>query len=116
MCVGLTPEQILHCCAEGYRLGFRTFVLQGGEGVLSLEKICSITAKIRAEYPDCAITLSLGEYEATDYLKMYRAGANRYLLRPYAMPARFKSNWLSGWVRVYGWLPVPNGSLPCQRS
>lgn len=77
----LTPEQILHCCAEGYRLGFRTFVLQGGEGVLSLEKICSITAKIRAEYPDCAITLSLGEYEATDYLKMYRAGANRYLLR-----------------------------------
>lgn len=77
----LTPEQILQCCAEGYRLGFRTFVLQGGEGVLPVEKICSITAKIRAEYPDCAITLSLGEYEAADYLKMYRAGANRYLLR-----------------------------------
>ncbi len=77
----LTPEQILQCCAEGYRLGFRTFVLQGGEGVLPVEKICSITAKIRAEYPDCAITLSLGEYETADYLKMYRAGANRYLLR-----------------------------------
>lgn len=77
----LSTQQILLCCAEGYQLGFRTFVLQGGEGALPVEKICSLTQKIRAAYPDCAITLSLGEYETADYLKMYRAGANRYLLR-----------------------------------
>ena len=27
----LTKEQILSCCEMGYALGFRTFVLQGGE-------------------------------------------------------------------------------------
>ena len=77
----LDEETILACCAEGYELGFRTFVLQGGEGATPVERICRIVSRIRAEYPDCAITLSLGEYPADDYRRMYEAGANRYLLR-----------------------------------
>lgn len=77
----LSEEQILDCCREGFSLGFRTFVLQGGEGILPVEKICAIVKKIRSEFPDCAITLSLGEYSRRDYQKMFEAGADRYLLR-----------------------------------
>lgn len=77
----LTEEQILSCCEEGYSLGFRTFVLQGGEGTLSVEKICSAVSRIKERFPDCAVTLSLGEYEKEDYERMYEAGADRYLLR-----------------------------------
>ena len=77
----LTEEQILDCCREGYALGFRTFVLQGGEGMLPVEKICRTVKKIRSCFPDCAITLSLGEYSRSDYLKMFESGADRYLLR-----------------------------------
>ena len=77
----LSDEDILSCCEEGYHLGFRTFVLQGGEGVMPVERVCGLVSRIRAGYPDCAITLSLGEYEHADYLRMYEAGANRYLLR-----------------------------------
>ena len=77
----LSDEDILSCCEEGYDLGFRTFVLQGGESVMPVERVCGLVARIRAGYPDCAITLSLGEYERADYLRMYEAGANRYLLR-----------------------------------
>ena len=76
----LSDEDILSCCEEGYHLGFRTFVLQGGEGVMPVERVCGLVSRIRAGYPDCAITLSLGEYERADYLRMYEAGANRYLL------------------------------------
>ena len=77
----MTDEQILSCCAEGYALGFRTFVLQGGEGVFPVDRICRVVSAIRQEYPDCAITLSLGEYGTGDYQRMFDAGANRYLLR-----------------------------------
>ena len=78
----LTKEQILDCCAEGYRLGFRTFVLQGGEDpYYTDERICDIVAAIRAQHPDCAITLSIGEKERASYQAYYDAGANRYLLR-----------------------------------
>ncbi len=77
----LTEEQIINCCKEGYALGFRTFVLQGGEGIFSVGKVCSIVKEIKNMYPDCAVTLSLGEYETQDYEKMYSAGADRYLLR-----------------------------------
>ena len=69
------------CCREGYALGFRTFVLQGGEGMLPVGKICRTVKKIRSCFPDCAITLSLGEYPRSDYLKMFESGADRYLLR-----------------------------------
>lgn len=58
----LTQEEILACCAEGYRLGFRTFVLQGGEDAYYTDdKICAIVSAIRKQHPDCAITLSIGE-------------------------------------------------------
>lgn len=77
----LTREQIMDCCAEGYALGFRTFVLQGGENVKSADEICETVKAIRKEYPDCAITLSLGEYSRADYARMREAGADRYLLR-----------------------------------
>lgn len=77
----LTDEQILDSCRNGYALGFRTFVLQGGEGVITVDRICSVVRRIRETYPDCAITLSLGEYDRADYQKMFDSGANRYLLR-----------------------------------
>ena len=78
----LSKEQILACCAEGYRLGFRTFVLQGGEDpYFTDERICAIVAAIRKQHPDCAITLSIGEKERASYQAYYDAGANRYLLR-----------------------------------
>lgn len=78
----LTKEQILSCCDTGYELGFRTFVLQGGEdGYFTDDRICEIVAAIREKYPDCAITLSIGEKSKESYRKYFEAGANRYLLR-----------------------------------
>ena len=77
----LTSEQILDCCREGWKLGFRTFVLQGGEGIYTADEVAGVVAKIKSEYPDCAVTLSLGEYSREDYAKMRASGADRYLLR-----------------------------------
>ena len=78
----LTEEEILLCCEEGYQLGFRTFVLQGGEDpYYTDERMCSIVSAIRRRFPDCAITLSLGEREESGYRAFFEAGANRYLLR-----------------------------------
>ena len=78
----LSPESILDCCKQGYALGFRTFVLQGGEDpALTDDRIETIVAAIRRHYPDCAITLSLGEKSREAYERFFHAGANRYLLR-----------------------------------
>lgn len=78
----LTLEEILDCCRQGYELGFRTFVLQGGEdGFYSDDKILKMIAAIKDKYPDCALTLSMGEREKESYLRFYKAGADRYLLR-----------------------------------
>lgn len=78
----LTEEQIMECCAEGYALGFRTFVLQGGEdGYFTDERVCNLVREIKNRFPDCAVTLSLGEKSRESYQKMYDAGADRYLLR-----------------------------------
>ena len=77
----LSETDILSCCENGYKLGFRTFVLQGGEGVFSADIISDIVKKIKEKYPECAVTLSLGEYQKSDYEKMKNAGADRYLLR-----------------------------------
>lgn len=78
----LEKETILACCEKGYALGYRTFVLQGGEdGYFTDERICEIVKNIRENYPDCAITLSIGEKTKESYQKYYDAGANRYLLR-----------------------------------
>lgn len=78
----LTLEQILHCCELGYGFGFRTFVLQGGEDPgFSEDDICSMVKEIRERWPDCAITLSIGEWPKESYERFYEAGADRYLLR-----------------------------------
>lgn len=78
----LSKEDILSCCEQGYELGFRTFVLQGGEDPwFTDERIVDIIHSIKGEYPDCAITLSIGEKTYEQYLKYFKAGADRYLLR-----------------------------------
>ncbi len=78
----LSKEDILACCKEGYELGFRTFVLQGGEDpYFTDDKICEIVSDIRHQYEDCAITLSIGEKSKESYQAYFDAGANRYLLR-----------------------------------
>lgn len=78
----LTEQDILLCCDTGYELGFRTFVLQGGEdSFFSDSVLCSIISKIKEKYPDCAVTLSLGERTEESYKALFNAGADRYLLR-----------------------------------
>lgn len=78
----LTKEQILECCDTGYQLGFRTFVLQGGEdGFYTDRKMEDIIQSIHRSHPDCAITLSIGERSFDSYQRLYRAGADRFLLR-----------------------------------
>lgn len=78
----LSESEILSCCEQGYSLGFRTFVLQGGEDIYYTdERLCDIISEIRKAYPDCAITLSVGERKRESYLKYFKAGANRFLLR-----------------------------------
>jgi len=78
----LSRETILSCCREGYAIGFRTFVLQGGEDVSQTDDWVEETvASIHREFPDCAITLSLGEKSKEAYQRFFKAGANRYLLR-----------------------------------
>lgn len=78
----LTKEDILSCTDTGYPLGFRTFVLQGGEdGYYTDDVVCDIVESIKSRYPDCAVTLSLGERDYDSYKRLYDAGADRYLLR-----------------------------------
>lgn len=78
----LTREEILSCCESGYGLGFRTFVLQGGEDpFFTDEDIAELVRTIKKSYPDCAVTLSIGEKSADAYRKFFQAGADRYLLR-----------------------------------
>lgn len=78
----LEESQILKCCEEGYDLGFRTFVFQGGEDLhFTDEKICAIISTVKSEFPDCAVTLSLGERSRESYQLWFQAGADRYLLR-----------------------------------
>ncbi|MBR5783022.1 MAG: [Clostridia bacterium] len=78
----LSQQQILSCCEEGYKLGFRTFVLQGGEdGFFTDNLLCEIISKIKRSYSDCAVTLSLGERSKESYRQLKEAGADRYLLR-----------------------------------
>ena len=78
----LSKEEILECCEHGYELGFRTFVLQGGEdGYYTDERTAEIVSEIKEKYPDCAVTLSIGEKSYDSYQTFYKAGADRYLLR-----------------------------------
>lgn len=78
----LSKEEILSCCKTGYALGFRTFVLQGGEdGYFTDKRLCEIVSSIKGLYPDCAVTLSVGEKSRESYQSLFDAGADRYLLR-----------------------------------
>ena len=78
----LAEDEILQCCEIGYPLGFRTFVLQGGEDAyFTDERLVKLIGEIKNRFPDCAITLSLGERSSESYEMLYAAGANRYLLR-----------------------------------
>lgn len=78
----LNKEEILQCCEEGYHLGYRTFVLQGGEDAwFTDDRLCEIVSAIHARYPECAITLSVGERSRESYQRLFQAGADRYLLR-----------------------------------
>lgn len=78
----LTDEQILDCCKNGYELGFRTFVLQGGEDpYYTDDRVCQLIKNIKTRYPDCAVTLSIGEKSKESYKRFFDAGADRYLLR-----------------------------------
>ncbi len=78
----LTKEEILSCCKSGYKLGFRTFVLQSGEDAYYTdERMTDIVSSIHERYPDCAITLSVGERSRECYQQLFQAGASRYLLR-----------------------------------
>ena len=114
----LSKEEILSACENGYQLGYRSFVLQGGEDPHYTDEVMvPIVAEIRKRYPDCAITLSLGERSKESYQKLYDAGADRYLLRHEAAdpelyqklhPESLSLIWMiSGimWMRmVQGWL------------
>jgi len=78
----LTDEEIFSCCRTGYALGYRTFVLQGGEDpAFTADRICSLVSGIKKNHPDCALTLSIGEWPRADYVRFFEAGADRYLLR-----------------------------------
>lgn len=90
----LTKEEIMLCCEEGYENGFRTFVLQGGEdGFFTDERLCGIIREIKGRFPDCAVTLSVGERSRESYEKLYSAGADRYLLRHEAASSALYSRW-----------------------
>lgn len=78
----LTPEEILSCAEEGYGLGFRTFVLQGGEDAwFTDDRLCALIGELKRRWPDCAVTLSLGERGRDSFRRLFDAGADRYLLR-----------------------------------
>ena len=78
----LTLSDIMTCCDEGYKLGFRTFVLQGGEDpYFNDDRICEIVSLIKSVYPACAVTLSIGEKNRDSYIRYFEAGADRFLLR-----------------------------------
>ncbi len=78
----LTEDEVIFCCDYGYKIGFRTFVLQGGEDeYFTDERVVSLVSRMKEKYSDCALTLSLGEKSRKSYQMFYDAGANRYLLR-----------------------------------
>ncbi len=78
----LSKDDIMLCCKEGYELGFRTFVLQGGEDPFYTDELMTdIISSVKSTYPDCALTLSIGEKEHKSYQAYFDAGADRYLLR-----------------------------------
>ncbi|MGL5721782.1 MAG: [FeFe] hydrogenase H-cluster radical SAM maturase HydE [Brevinema sp.] len=85
----LSPEQILECCEAAYSMGYRSFVLQGGEDLgRSAEEMCKIIREVNQKFTDCSITLSIGEKPKEEYKSYFEAGAHRYLLRHEAASRR----------------------------
>lgn len=85
----LSKEEIISCCEEGYEMGYRTFVLQGGEdGWYTDDRMVEIIRAIKDRFPDCAVTLSIGEKSYESYKRFREAGADRYLLRHETANAR----------------------------
>ena len=116
----LTEEDILCCCEEGYQLGFRTFVMQGGEDAhFTDELLVRLIREIKNRYPDCAVTLSLGERTKERYQKYYDAGADRYLLRHETANAQHYAQLHPAWMVVYQEVAASDGrnravcSTPC---
>jgi biotin synthase len=78
----LSDEQIIECCRNGYSAVLRTFVLQGGEDpAFGLDRLCRLAAHIKKDFPEAALTLSLGEMSRDAYAELRKAGVDRYLLR-----------------------------------
>lgn len=78
----LNWEQIRGACQLGHDMGLRTFILQGGEDHYYTDMImCNLLTNLKKFFPDCALTLALGERSKLSYNRMYKAGADRYLLR-----------------------------------
>ncbi|MDO4168541.1 MAG: [FeFe] hydrogenase H-cluster radical SAM maturase HydE [Lachnospiraceae bacterium] len=78
----LTKEEIMSACENGYQLGYRSFVFQSGEDpYYNIDRMEDIVATVREKYPECAITLSIGELDRERYQRLFDAGAERYLLR-----------------------------------
>lgn len=88
----LSDDEILSSCRKGYELGLRTFVLQGGEdSYFTKQKISLLVEQIKKEFPDCAVTLSLGQHSKSTYKAWLDSGADRFLLRhESASPSHFK--------------------------
>lgn len=90
----LSADEIVKCANTGYDLGFRTFVLQGGEDPFFTDDVlCGIIGRIRAAHPDCAVTLSFGERSRKSYERLHEAGAERYLLRHEAASPSLYRRW-----------------------
>ena len=78
----MTPEEIHKTTEIGYDLGFRTFVLQGGEDTSFTDEVfADIIRSVKSAFSDVAITLSIGERSKSSYQMLYDAGADRFLIR-----------------------------------
>ena len=68
----LGEAEMLECCEKGYRYGFRTFVFQSGEDPLwDCERLCGFVRRVRERFPDCAVTLSVGELAEEEYKRLF---------------------------------------------
>ncbi len=76
----IEPEIIIDCAKNAAHLGYKTLVLQSGEGnIYKLDEMIYIISEIKKL--DVAITLSIGEKTQQEYESYKKAGADRYLLR-----------------------------------
>ncbi len=77
----MSLEEVLAAAEVAAAFGFGTVVLQSGEDLwYTGEGVASLVRQIKARTP-LAITLALGEREASEYRLWREAGADRYLLK-----------------------------------